>query len=248
MRINGDSIYGTTASPLREYSWGRTTVKNDTIYLHVFSWPGDHILRMSGLRNHVDGAHLLADPEHSLAVGRSNGVISVELPPKATDEMDTIVVLKISGKPEVDPTVLTQGSDAPFKLDYLTALTSGQAVKRFNRDGGFHISKWTEPTDSASWHLLISQTGEYNVRIRYAAREAWRDQYFTVQVGAHSISGKVTPTGGWYEYKTFDLGTIAIEKVGPYLVRIKPAGKCSENLMYFQSLELAPAKWPLQVD
>ncbi len=42
MKVNGEAIYGTTASPLtRQPSWGRVTQKGNNLYLHVFNWPQD---------------------------------------------------------------------------------------------------------------------------------------------------------------------------------------------------------------
>ena len=39
--INGESIYGTTGSPLGRLEWGRCTTKKGKLYLHVFNWPSD---------------------------------------------------------------------------------------------------------------------------------------------------------------------------------------------------------------
>jgi alpha-L-fucosidase len=40
MKTNGESIYGTTASPLDAApAWGRVTQKDKKFYLHVFDWP-----------------------------------------------------------------------------------------------------------------------------------------------------------------------------------------------------------------
>jgi alpha-L-fucosidase len=42
MKVNGESIYGTTASPLKtQPAWGRLTKTSDKLYLHVFDWPKD---------------------------------------------------------------------------------------------------------------------------------------------------------------------------------------------------------------
>ncbi len=45
MDVNGEAIYGTTASPFSNLPWGRCTKKIDddgaTLYLHVFDWPSD---------------------------------------------------------------------------------------------------------------------------------------------------------------------------------------------------------------
>ena len=49
MKVNGEAIYGTTASPFAKLAWGRSTTKlrkdGGTLYLHVFDWPKDGKLR-----------------------------------------------------------------------------------------------------------------------------------------------------------------------------------------------------------
>ena len=52
MQKNGESIYGTSAR-LLGFPWGRCTMKDQKVYLHVFSWPADGVLRVSGLNNEV---------------------------------------------------------------------------------------------------------------------------------------------------------------------------------------------------
>jgi len=240
MRKNGDSIYGTSACPLAGFPWGRCTVKGEKVYLHVFSWPADAVLRLSGLNNQVRSAYLLADPSRKLPVSREHGAISVTLPATSLDEDDTVVVLDVSGQPNTDPALITQGSDSAFELDYLSAVTAGKAVKRFNRDGKFHISKWTGPEDSITWRLLVSQAGTYKVSISYAARQEWGQSKYVVAIGPQSLTAAVEPTGDWYQYKTFDLGVVKINKAGEYKVAIRPAAASDHYLMYFQSLALEP--------
>ncbi len=48
MEKNGESIYGTTAGPLPYHSWGVSTLKKNKLYLHVFNWPKDGKLYVSG--------------------------------------------------------------------------------------------------------------------------------------------------------------------------------------------------------
>ena len=150
-------------------------------------------------------------------------------------------MLRLDGPPKVRPAIVTQGSDAPFELDYLAAVTSGKAVKRFNRQGKFHIAKWSGPTDTIQWHLLVSQAGEYHVRIQYAADKISKGDQYVVAIAGQKIRGTVADTGEAYHYRLFDLGSIKISKAGSYVLELRPASENGHNLMFFQSLELAPA-------
>ena len=240
MQKNSESIYGTSASPLPEYPWGRSTVKAEKVYLHVFSWPVDGILRVSGLKNVARVAYLLTDPSRSLAIQSRPGAITVALPARCPDVNDTVVVLEVQGSPRADQQIVTQDTEEAIILDYLTAATSGKAAKRFNREGGFHIAKWTGPADSITWRVQVSQAGEYSIRVRYAARDESRNDRFVVTVGATQLSASVIPTAGWFQYQIFDVGSVRFPKAGEYSVQIQPAVVHDHNLMYFESLKLEP--------
>jgi hypothetical protein len=138
--------------------------------------------------------------------------------------------------------LVTQDSDTGFELNYLNAVTAGNAQKRFNRDGGFHIAKWTAPEDTATWYLTVSSAGNYRLKLRYAARNEWKDGQYLITVGSHELKGPVKPTGDWYQYTTFDAGTISFPKAGQYKLELKPAQAYSHYLMYFHSLTLEPAE------
>ncbi len=240
MTKNSESIYGSSVCPLPDSPWGRCTVNGSAIYLHVFSWPSDATLRVPGLRTEVRSAYLLVDAAHKLKVTEDHGVTAIALPTRAPDDVDSVVVLQLTARPQVERQVITQGSDASFELDYLKAVTSGKAVKRFNRDGKFHISKWTGPGDAVTWHLLVSQTGMYKVRIRYAAPPEWAGSKYEIRIGSNPVSGVVQATGEGYQYRVFDLGTLNLPRVGEYDVAIRPAAELSHYLMYFESIVLDP--------
>ena len=96
MEVNGESIYGTTASPLGEVPWGRCTAKPGKLYLHVFDWPANGKLEVPGLKDHVRKAYLLADKKRAkLPVTRSGDTLVVTVPEKAPDRINTVIVLEI---------------------------------------------------------------------------------------------------------------------------------------------------------
>jgi alpha-L-fucosidase len=246
MHKNSESIYGTTASPLADPTWGRVTVKGGLLYLHVFTWPADHTLRLSGLLTKAVSAHPLLAPGSRLHVNNSFGTLLVSLPDQRIDPNDTVVVVQLAAPPQAAPVVLTQGTNSPVNLDYASAITAGHAVKRFNRLGGFHIAKWTGPKDSITWQVLVSQAGEYHIRISYSAKPEARGDGYRIQVGDQVVTAAVEATGEAYQYKTFELKSIPL-KARRYTVRITPVSEHNHNLMYLSSVDLVPYG-PIMVD
>ena len=92
LKVNGDSIYGTTYGPLQNLSFGRSTRKDKTVYLHVFDWPADGKLQVDGLGQHVASVRLLAGGER-LAYHQNGDKLEIDTPRQAPDENDSVLAV-----------------------------------------------------------------------------------------------------------------------------------------------------------
>jgi alpha-L-fucosidase len=96
MKANGESIYGTTASPIGALPWGRCTAKTadgkTTLYLHVFDWPTDGQLRVPGVGAEYKTAKMLASRE-AVQAARDGGDLVLALPASAIDPIDTVIAI-----------------------------------------------------------------------------------------------------------------------------------------------------------
>ncbi len=105
MRVNGEAIYGTTASPFDNIPWGRCTAKPgesaSTLYLHVFDWPTSGVLRLEGLGSRITGARLLADPARDVGAEQLDGVDYLQVGTGAPDPICSVLALEIEGPPLV---------------------------------------------------------------------------------------------------------------------------------------------------
>ncbi|UCE99342.1 MAG: alpha-L-fucosidase, partial [Planctomycetota bacterium] len=95
LKVNGESIYGTTASPIGKPVWGRCTARPGKLYLHVFDWPADGKLEVPELKNKINEAYLLAEGTCKLDVRQEEDKALIDLPDMAFDEIDTVIVLAI---------------------------------------------------------------------------------------------------------------------------------------------------------
>jgi alpha-L-fucosidase len=94
MKVNGEAIYGTTASLFEKLSFnGRCTAKPGKLYFHIFDWPKDGQLTLPV--KSVKKAYLLAEPSKNLglAVEEIGGVI-VLLPSTAPDPVASVLAVE----------------------------------------------------------------------------------------------------------------------------------------------------------
>jgi alpha-L-fucosidase len=113
MDVNGEAIYGTTASPFAtQLPWGRCTKKvgdgETTLYLQIFTgaWPKDGKLVVPGLKNEIVSASLLKQNffggRKKLKTANDTNGVTISVPSAAPDKFSSTIALKIKGTPEIN--------------------------------------------------------------------------------------------------------------------------------------------------
>jgi alpha-L-fucosidase len=102
MKVNGESIHGTTGTPFtKPLPWGRCTkkltAKGGTLYLHVFNWPTDGKLTVPSLEGKVTSAQLLATGETLAMNAGDNGQLVISVPKDAPDKISSTIKLEVQG-------------------------------------------------------------------------------------------------------------------------------------------------------
>ncbi len=146
MKTNGEAIYGTSSSPFKKLDWGRCTVKKvdgkNLIYLHVFDFPKDGILRIPGLSSKVNEAWTLKDRKNKLHVENGGNYLNINISNIVKNRFATVIVLETNDEvvvyngPEINAEYSVFIDQATFKI------TSNipNCVIRFTTDGS--IPTW----------------------------------------------------------------------------------------------------------
>lgn len=104
MKVNGESIYGSSASPFEHIEWGRVTQKREGdktfLYLHVFDWPADGTLKLEGIGSKPQYIYTLAGKEWLGFISDGN-TVSIQLPARSPEAICPVVVVEIQGQPLV---------------------------------------------------------------------------------------------------------------------------------------------------
>ena len=108
---NGESIYKTDSFPDFPYvsRWGDVTYRKEsnTLYLHVLQYPGLHPrISLLALASRVKGVRLLTDGTplsftQAYDVAREEHRLSINVPPKAPDALDTVIAVDLAELPRV---------------------------------------------------------------------------------------------------------------------------------------------------
>lgn len=125
IKINGEAIYGTKASPFPYLHYGFATRKDQKIYLHIIDWPKDGRLVVP-MDNKIKNAELFADRKIKLEITRIKGQCVIQLPVFAPDKNVSVVSVEFEGEPNVlqapsiGKQVIVSSCDSVSKASFIT--------------------------------------------------------------------------------------------------------------------------------
>ena len=254
MKVNGDAIHGTQASPFpRIPAWGRCTTRplpggKTRLYLHVFQWPADGRLFLSGLKNKPLSASFLANPRQALEVTTDARGAVITLPPKATDSIAAVIVCDVEGAPEIDGYVARAGADGSIELPAVDALLDGHDLKLETKNGASVIGFWTNPKDSISFPLAFDRAGVQHVEIQWACADQAAGSKTEFRLFDHNkqqvaaLPWTVAATGAWEKLQTASAGELTVPAPGNYVLRLVALDKPGEGVANVATIRLKAAK------
>jgi alpha-L-fucosidase len=201
LKVNGESIYGTTKGPFSYLSWGAATRRGDLLYLHVTDWPDNGKLNVP-LTSEVVSAALLMHPEETLSIKTEDERVVLDLPEEVPDPVATVIILKLGEEPVARP-LASEGKSIRASSEHADFPAANAA------DGsGHHI--W-ESADSTGESYLefdlgdptwIQATGmdepdrwpryRQTVRMEAETNDGW-EEVLSVKTSGHGLVKKFDP-------------------------------------------------------
>jgi len=145
----GESIYGTRGGPFLGQCCSAidcmSTRKGNRIYVHILDWPdklSDRILNLPSIGKKVIRSRLLTGGEVELK--QTSSGITIKVPKKYRQEIDTIVVLEIDGV----------AGEVPLAGALPASLTRGKAARASNvigKSSGYSAGKAVDGNGDTRW-------------------------------------------------------------------------------------------------
>jgi hypothetical protein len=255
---NGESIRGTTRTPLAVQAWGESTRKGNTLYLHVFGWPRDGRLVIGGLKSDTHAVRMMGTARAvPLAIRRLNplDVIIEGLPKDAPDTADSVIAVECVGEPQTDSARLLATNLAVNTLRGFDAKLEGKLQFGPGKTKDAWVTNWKSKGDAVVWPVRLNTKATFEVELVYDApkdgkggkvKEGDADKEraqaskgaggtYVVRVGAQSVEKKVRSGANLRD----TLGKLTLEP-GSFEIRVSAQDITGEELLRLRALTLRP--------
>ncbi len=249
--VNGESIYGAEAFDLPQdmHDWGKMTCKNDTgktkLFLHVFNWPLNKQLNLTGLTTAPDKVYLLADKyKDPLPFEHRGAFTEISLPALQPDPYISVVVIEYQGKPELIDGLVAKNMNDGFSL------TPGNQSPK---DGFIEITPKTRrgtvpeylgigEDKALKWKIYIDTPGEKTIDVSYSFQdmkgkaELEFETAGTILHHAIRFTGKTIgePNANWVidNFKSHRIGKVNFPEAGFYDVQVSIQPQKNEEVKF----------------
>lgn len=249
MEKNSESIYGTEAGPLPYHSWGVSTVKKNKLYLHVFNWPTDGKLYVSGSVQ-ISNGYLLSDPTQKIKVNKlASGDLQLDIPKNVPDKNNTVLVFDYKGKLYPDSSHFITNNT--MKERFL-AFDANQHGKGFSFGDGktnrYYLDGWKTKSQSVSWQFRTGNDvpAKFKIVVRYLAAQETSGGSFVVVVDQLQSKTSKEVYHSLHRVST-DARNVIIQEAGnislgagTFRLSIQPEKIDKQELMKLLEVELIP--------
>ena len=238
LHANREGFYGCGYTPFEESTqdWGLTTAAeaHHRLYLHVFDWPVDGVVRVNGLLSHVRSVSLGSTGQR-LGFTQSGPSVHVSGSLSMPVEYDTVLCVEYDGDLHVDNTLPGEINDGGIALQSPTATLAGvqpETPYEGSTKLPHQIGGWTAPGAFASWKFYVPSAGPREITVSYACTVGVAGQRFTVSAGPGLEAAAVTEAtqANWSEFRPFKVGAFNFPAAGYYTLTVRPSGPVREEL------------------
>ena len=241
LAVNGDSMYGSERSPLPVQSSGESSTKQNNLYLHVFHWPRDGKLIVGGLKNVPLRSYLLADPgKRPLQTKHfNNSDLVITVPRNAPDTADSVVVVKLNDRLNVNATRLLAVNQTNVLRTFDGELHGDGLRYGDGKSFRAYVFEWRKPTDWVGWQVRLNTVAEFDVELKYTTGSKENNGSYEVSLGDQKLRATIQPTPNENESTTVKIGRVKLG-LGKHEIAVRPVEIKGGELMRLFQVSLNP--------
>ena len=245
---NGESIYGCTGMELRpgQHDWGKITTKmlegnKQAVYLQVYNWPLDTILRLTGILSKPEKAELITGAgRRSLPFTQNGPLTHLQLPGAAGDPFVSTIVLEYAQPVKLDEEVVAESTFGGFALSSENVWDNTPQYQLVRYDGLRPTHLVMDKAGTITWEFYAPEPGDYTVDLS-GHNSSKEDVAITVSTIDQQLQHSIKPTGKVVvephdsytdEFVDHRLGSFHFSKAGFYQVTLKLNSAAGQQLLF----------------
>ncbi len=241
LKINGEAIYGASAYELpRSFNdWGSITCKtlpngNTRLYLHVYNWNIESILKFSGVTDSPKKVYLLSDSkQQALPFQHQDVVTTIQLPKQAPNPYVSVIVLEYKHYPKYRNDFSTINSSNGYALNTTNCSNTQPniSIEEPKKYGSIpqhiHINK----PQLLEWKIYIEKPCHVAVDLSYHVDTSIKSVPVSISCEGKTLKATAKATGQtvgepnckWHipKYVSKRMGLLHFNKKGFYTLRFE---------------------------
>ena len=240
LELNGESIYGAHAFdlPKDQHDWGKITSKKTPtgtkIYLHIFNWPLNKELYLTGIKTKPEKVYLLSDKQMSpIKFDHSEVLTTVKLNEMQPAPYVSVIVLEYNDEPAIENNLVGKTVDGGFSMtpQNQNPIDETLIINKKERGGTVPEHTIVKEKKSFRWRIYVDEPGEKTVDISYSFQSNSINSKLSVIAADVKLIHKILPTGktigepnqNWIidNFKSTHLGKINFPEKGIYMIELE---------------------------
>jgi arylsulfatase A-like enzyme len=133
-----------------------------------------------------------------------------------------------------------QAADGIVTLPARTAEVHGLQLRYEPLPHKNTLGFWTRANDWASWEFEVHKPGVFTVELLQGCGRGQGGSEVEVAIAGQTLKMTVEDTGGFQNFKPRPIGTVSCDKLGRYVLTVKPLSKRAAAVMDLRTVTLKP--------
>jgi alpha-L-fucosidase len=239
LNVNGEAIYGAEAFELRndQHDWGKITCKKSEnafkVYLHVFTWPLNKTLHLTGISDAPEKVYLLADKQKVPLQSTHSGFFTeVDLPVLEPDPYVSVIVVEYDKKPVIEDGLVAKTVDGGYSLLPQNQNPGDESLDLHRKGKRGTIPSYASVSTSKTlkWKIYIDEAGTKSIDVSYSFQNTSSKSKLELHVADTNLTHIIIPTGktigepnsNWVidNFKSHRIGKVNFTKPGFYEIEL----------------------------
>ncbi len=239
LSVNGEAIYESHAFDLKkdQHDWGKITCKTDPsgktkLYLHVFNWPLNKKLPITGINDTPTKAYLLANKQE-ISFSKHEILTVLDLPKIQPDPYVSVIVLEYDSYPEIVDGLVAQSVYSGYSLNpsNTTKMEGDTEIEKPQRFGSVPAHIIVKEKSTYQWRVYIEKAKTVQVDVSYNFKGEKGAGNLSVKAAGILINQEVQPTGltvgepnsDWHihSFNSHRVGEISFKESGYYDITLE---------------------------